>query len=297
MLKGHQLLISTYTLPGVLTMIGPTARMRPLLLDSPHSGTDYPADFAPAVDRDTLLNAVDTAVDDLFGDGPKLGAALLKAHFPRTYIDPNRAADDIDARLIDGRWPSLLAPTEKTRRGIGLIRRTIGEDERALYDRRLGVGEVQARIRRYHAPYHRALGEAVDLLAAHFGTVYHLNCHSMSSRSRQGVLRRPDIILGDRDGTTCEAGFTSYAAEVLRGFGYRVRTNHIFKGVELVRAFSDPAADRHSLQIEINKALYIDEETRRPSPAYASVQADLAQLTDRLAAYAEERARGRTGMA
>ncbi len=282
--------IPTYTLPGVLTVLGPTGRVRPLLLDSPHSGTDYPPDFGAAVDRDTLLDAVDTAVDELFGEGPELGAALLKAHFPRTYIDPNRAEDDIDARLLDGCWPGPLSPSEKTRRGSGLIRRTIGEDDRALYDRRLGVGEVQQRIRRYHAPYHRALGAAQRRLLQRFGAAYHLNCHSMGSRSREDMTRRPDIVLGDRDGTTCEADFTALAAEVLAGFGYRVRTNHIFKGVEIVRAFSAPDAGRHSLQIEINKDLYIDEATRRLRPDFASVQADLAQLIDRLAAYAEERA-------
>ena len=226
----------------------------------------------------------------LFGEGPKLGAALLKAHFPRTYIDPNRAVDDLDARILDGCWPGPLSPTEKTRRGNGLIRRTIGDDDRALYDRRLGVEEVQERIRRYHEPYHRALGEAQDRLMERFGAVYHLNCHSMGSRSREDMTRRPDIVLGDRDGTTCEADFTALAAEVLGGLGYKVRTNHIFKGVELIRAFSAPGAGRHCLQIEINKALYIDEETRRPSPDFASVQADLAQLIDRLAAFAEERA-------
>ena len=285
-------MIATYTLPGVLTMLGPSGRVRPLLLDSPHSGTDYPVDFGAAVDREVLLDAVDTAVDELFGAAPKLGAALLKAHFPRTYIDPNRAVDDIDARLIDGAWPGPLAPTEKTRRGIGLIRRTIGEDDRALYDRRLGVEEVQERIRRYHAPYHRALGKALDRLAEHFGAVYHLNCHSMGSRNREDAARRPDMVLGDRDGETCEAGFIAFAAEALRGLGYRVRTNHIFKGVELVRAFSAPDAGRHSLQIEVNKALYLDEATRRPRPDFASVQADLAKLIDRLAGYAEERAAG-----
>ena len=283
-------IIRTYMLPGVLTVLGPTGPVRPLLLDSPHSGTDYPEDFGAAVDRDTLLDAVDTAVDELFGGGPELGAALLKAHFPRTYIDPNRAVDDIDSRLIDGCWPGPLSPTEKTRRGNGLIRRTIGDDDRALYSRRLGVEEVQERIRRYHAPYHKALGEAQDRLMERFGAVYHLNCHSMGSLSREDMTRRPDIVLGDRDGTTCEADFTAFAAEVLGGLGYKVRTNHIFKGVELVRAFSAPEAGRHSLQIEINKALYIDEETRRLSPDFPSVQADLAQLIDRLAAFAEERA-------
>ena len=285
-------MIPTYTLPGVLTMLGPTGPARPLLLDSPHSGTDYPADFGAAVDREMLLDAVDTAVDALFGEGPKLGAALLKAHFPRTYIDPNRAEDDIDACLLDGCWPGPLSPTEKTRRGNGLIRRTIGDDDRALYSRRLAVEEVQERIERYHAPYHRALGEAQGRLLERFGAVYHLNCHSMGSRSREDMTRRPDMVLGDRDGTTCEADFTAVAAETLDALGYKVRTNHIFKGVELIRAFSAPDAGRHSLQIEINKDLYVDEATRRLSPDFASVQGDLAQLIDRLAAFAEERANG-----
>ena len=285
-------MIPTYTLPGVLTMLGPTGPARPLLLDSPHSGTDYPPDFGAAVDREMLLDAVDTAVDALFGEGPKLGAALLKAHFPRTYIDPNRAEDDIDACLLDGCWPGPLSPTEKTRRGNGLIRRTIGDDDRALYSRRLAVEEVQERIERYHAPYHRALGEAQGRLLERFGAVYHLNCHSMGSRSREDMTRRPDMVLGDRDGTTCEADFTAVAAETLDALGYKVRTNHIFKGVELIRAFSAPDAGRHSLQIEINKDLYVNEATRRLSPDFASVQADLAQLIDRLAAFAEERANG-----
>ena len=273
-------------------MLGPTGPARPLLLDSPHSGTDYPPDFGAAVDREMLLDAVDTAVDALFGEGPKLGAALLKAHFPRTYIDPNRAEDDIDACLLDGCWPGPLSPTEKTRRGNGLIRRTIGDDDRALYSRRLAVEEVQERIERYHAPYHRALGEAQGRLLERFGAVYHLNCHSMGSRSREDMTRRPDMVLGDRDGTTCEADFTAVAAETLDALGYKVRTNHIFKGVELIRAFSAPDAGRHSLQIEINKDLYVDEATRRLSPDFASVQGDLAQLIDRLAAFAEERANG-----
>ena len=285
-------IIRTYTLPGVLTVLGPTGSARPLLLDSPHSGTEYPEDFGAAVDRDTLLDAVDTAVDELFGGGPELGAALLKAHFPRTYIDPNRAVDDLDARLIDGCWPGPLSPTEKTRRGNGLIRRTIGDDDRALYSRRLGVEEVQERIRRYHVPYHKALGEVQDRLMERFGAVYHLNCHSMGSLSRGGhdapagyCARRPrrHDLRGGFHGLCC-GGFWAASAT-------RCGTNHIFKGVELVRrllgsrsrAAQPPDRDQHRPSIS----------TRRraaSSPDFLSVQADLAQLVDRLAAFAEERA-------
>ena len=283
-------IVPTYTLPGVLTVLGPTAPARPLLLDSPHSGTTYPADFGADVGRDRLLDAVDTAVDALFGGAPGLGVALLRAHFPRTYIDPNRAADDLDEALLDGPWPGALAPTEKTERGIGLIRRTIGDDDRPVYARRLPVAEVEARIRRYHAPYHCALADAQRRLQARFGRVYHLNCHSMGSRNRDDMGRRPDIVLGDRDGATCEAAFTALAAETLGALGYGVRVNHIFKGVELVRGFSAPEAGRHCLQIEVNKALYIDEATRRLKPGFAAVQQDLARLVDRLAEFAAGRA-------
>jgi N-formylglutamate amidohydrolase len=153
---------------------------------------------------------------------------------------------------------------------------------------------VKQRIVRYHQPYQRAVKKALDEVHDHFGAVWHLNLHSMpavSGRiSEEGPGKpRPDFVLGDRDGTTCEPGFTARVAEVLRGMGYEVKINDPYKGVELVRAFSDPAAQRHSLQVEVNRKLYMDEKTRVRAPGFARLKADLDALLKEVAAYASAR--------
>lgn len=285
--------LAARTVPGVLEVLAPEpARLRPLVVDSPHSGTHFPEDFGAAIGREMLLRHIDTAVDDLFSAAPGLGAPMVRALFARTYIDPNRAADDIDEALLSEAWPGGARPSAKSERGNGLIRRTVGDDE-LLYARKLSVPEVRRRIEAYHAPYHAALGGAHAALMEGFGCVYHLNCHSMGSRSGDGAVRRPDIVLGDRDGTTCESGFTEAAASLLRGRGYRVEINHVFKGVELVRAFSAPERGCHSLQIEVNKDLYLDEGTGGRSPGYDTLKGDLSALLEGLAHYAACAAAGR----
>ena len=143
-------MIDDVTLPGILSLVGPTGPVRPLMLDSPHSGTCFPDDFGTVVSRDMLLAAVDTAVDHLFHPVPGSGLTLLRAHFPRTYVDPNRAATDIDEDMLDAPWPGRARPTGRAARGNGVIRRTLGGDLLPLYDRPLSVGEVAARITRYH---------------------------------------------------------------------------------------------------------------------------------------------------
>lgn len=289
-------MIADLTLPGVLSLAGPTGTVKPLLLDSPHSGTRYPDDFRTIAPRATLLSAVDTAVDRLFDPAPGSGLTMLRAHFPRTYIDPNRAATDIDPEMLDQPWPGTLHPTGRSARGNGLIRRSLGSEEIPLYDRPLTVDEVMNRIRRYHRPYHGALADAHRVLHRHFGTVYHLNCHSMRSRNRDDGKRRPDIELGDRNGTTCEPEFTDFAARSLDRLGYEVHTNRMFRGAEIVRAFSEPDNGHHCLQIEINKDLYLDEATNTLLPAFRSLRADLLRFLERLAEFAAERAGARQGL-
>jgi N-formylglutamate deformylase len=271
----------------------PTADPVPLVLDSPHSGTDYPEDFQPAVAAEKLRQAEDAFVDELYGSGPALGATLIAARFPRSYIDPNRSLLDIDTSLLDAPWPGPALATRKTQLGIGLIWRVLDTGE-PIYARKLSVEEVKQRIVRYHQPYQRAVKRALDEAHAHFGGVWHLNLHSMpamSSRiSEEGPGKpRADFVLGDRDGTTCEPAFTAVVADTLRGQGYEVKINDPYKGVELVRAFSDPAAARHSLQVEVNRRLYMDERTRARSPGFAQLQSNLEKLLHTVARYAAER--------
>jgi N-formylglutamate deformylase len=264
-----------------------------LVLDSPHSGTDYPEDFRPAVALDVLRQAEDSFVDELFASGPAHGATLIAARFPRSYIDANRSLLDIDASLLDAPWPGPAIPSRKTELGIGLIWRVLDSGE-PIYGRKLSVAEVKQRIVRYHQPYQRAVKDALDAAQDHFGAVWHLNLHSMpavSGRiSEEGPGRpRADFVLGDRDGTTCEPQFTESVAAALRTMGYEVKVNDPYKGVELVRAFSDPKAGRHSLQIEVNRRLYMDERTRTRSSGFDGLRRDLDRLLASVASYAAER--------
>jgi len=274
-------------------LIEPTGDPVALVLDSPHSGTDYPDDFRPAVAHVALRQAEDTFVDELYARGPELGAILIRARFPRSYIDPNRSLLDIDASLLDAPWPGPAIPSRKTQLGIGLIWRLL-DTGAPVYDRRLSVEEVKQRIVRYHQPYQRAVKDALDRAHEHFGAVWHLNLHSMpavsSAISEEGPgVSRADFVLGDRDGSTCEPEFTALVADVLRGMGYDVRINDPYKGVELVRAFSDPKDGRHSLQIEANRRLYMDERSRERSAGFVSLQRDLGRLLEQVAAYARKR--------
>ncbi|HYC35755.1 MAG TPA: N-formylglutamate amidohydrolase [Usitatibacter sp.] len=271
----------------------PSGAAVPLVLDSPHSGTDYPDDFCPALARDLLRQAEDSYVDELYGAGPELGATLIAARFPRSYIDPNRSMLDVDASLLDAPWPGPALASRKTELGIGLIWRVLDSGQ-PIYARKLTVDEVRQRIVRYHQPYQRAVKDAIDAAHAHFGAVFHLNLHSMpavsSGISEEGPGKpRADFVLGDRDGTTCEPEFTALVGDTLRAKGYAVKVNDPYKGVELVRAFSDPKAQRHSLQIEVNRRLYMDERTREKSPGFKALRADLTALLETVARYASER--------
>jgi N-formylglutamate amidohydrolase len=256
--------------------------MAPLVLDSPHSGHDFPADFDAIVSEAELRESEDCYVDELWAAAHELGMPLLAAKFPRTYLDPNRHAGDVDLELIEGSWPWEYRPSGKARIGKSLIWRTL-EDGRPIYARRLKPDTVRGRIERFHTPYHQKLAAALEAAHQKHGKVYHINCHSMRAvagkQSEEGAgAVRADFVLGDRDGTTCEARFTALVAQVLAGMGYEVKVNDPYKGVELVRAYSDPKAGRHSLQVEINKRLYMDEKTLAKSAGFASLQKDLGEL-------------------
>jgi N-formylglutamate amidohydrolase len=265
----------------------------PLVLDSPHSGNEYPEDFGFALPKEALRQAEDSYVDELYASGPDVGATLICARFPRSYIDPNRSVLDIDASLLEAPWPGPAVPSAKTARGIGLIWRVLDTGEQ-IYSRKLSVDEVKRRIVRYHQPYQRAVKDAIDKSHRHFGAVWHLNLHSMpavsGAVSEEGPGKsRADFVLGDRDGSTCEPEFTATVAAALKAMGYEVKINDPYKGVELVRAFSDPRAGRHSLQVEVNRRLYMDERSRERNAGFETLRGNLDRLLQHVAGYAAER--------
>lgn len=263
----------------------------PLVIDSPHSGTQYPDDFGHACDLQLLRQAEDTHVEKLYDFAPSLGVAWVEALFPRSYLDANRGTGEIDVSLLDGDWPHPLDPDPKAmakvRLGKGLIW-SMTDDGSPLYARRLTVEEVQARIARCWQPYHEAVRAAIDAAHARHGYSIHMNCHSMPAVAGKNATGYPgmvhaDFVVGDRDGTTADPALSRLVCDFLGSLGYDVTYNHPYKGVELVRRYGDPSAARHSLQLEINRKLYMNKQTLEPHEGFEPLRRDLRQLVELLA--------------
>jgi N-formylglutamate amidohydrolase len=274
---------------GIYTLIRPNGTL-PLVFDSPHSGVAYPEDFDYACDFAALEKAEDKYVDELFMAAPEHGATLLLADFPRSYIDANRCHRDIDVDLLEDEWTDEINTTPRSHAGIGLIRRLV-RPGMPLYSRQLKVSEIKHRIEKYYIPYHEALERVIEDAHYNYGQVWHVNCHSMPSQDGQSFrtmpLKAADFVLGDRDGTTCDIAFTHAVRDFLKGLGYRVAINDPYKGVELVRRYSNPATGRHSLQIEIARNLYMDENTYKKSAQFNRLKDDIDKLIQFCAIYVQ----------
>jgi N-formylglutamate deformylase len=264
----------------------------PLVLDSPHSGVTYPEDFRAACELPVLRRAEDTHVEKLYDFAPGLGVAWIEALFPRSYLDANRNTTELDVTLLEDAWTGELATDpavlSKVRLGKGLVWRCT-DDGVPIYDRKLTAAEVLRRIDTCWRPYHAAVAEAIAAAHARHGYSIHLNCHSMPAVSGSHATEFPglahaDFVIGDRDGTTASPALSRFVCDVLRGFGYDVAYNHPYKGVELVRRYGEPGADRHSIQVEINRKLYMDEATLATHEGFAALRAHLRQLVERLLA-------------
>lgn len=266
----------------------------PLVCDSPHSGTDYPSDFGHAVDRAALRRSEDTHVDTLWSAVPSWGGSLVCATFPRSYIDANRVETDVDVSMLDGEWPGPVDPSPRcVALGNGLVWRLTPE-MLPIYDRRLGTHELAHRIEHYWRPYRRAVDEQLEQAAGRFGGYWHLNLHSMPSNAyeRLGLpaRRAPDVVLGDLDGRTCEPEFLDVVRRAFADRGYGVSVNDPYKGQDLIRTAGRPGENRHSLQIEFNRALYMDEKTREPNAGFAALRADIGLVLREVACFVRTRA-------
>lgn len=275
--------------PGQPAMVSTVPGTTPLVFDSPHSGTHYPADFRSACSLPTLRRAEDTHVEKIYAFAPALGVAWVEAHFPRIYLDANRDTLELDTTLLDAPWPDAVATDpavlNKVRLGKGLIWKCT-DDGLPIYDRLLTPAEVTARIDRCWRPYHAAVARAIDAAHAAHGHSIHINCHSMPAvagrfATLQPGLAHADFVVGDRDGSTASPALSRAICDFLRARGYSVDHNRPYKGVELVRRYGRPAEQRHSIQVEINRARYMDEATLAIQPeGFARLQADLRALTE-----------------
>jgi N-formylglutamate amidohydrolase len=270
--------------PAPYEIAMPARQTLPLVVASPHSGLVYPPEFLAAsrLDRDRLRRSEDAFVDEIFGGATALGAPLLKANFPRAFIDPNREAFELDPAMFEEplpAWVNMRSP--RVAAGLGTIPRIVSSGEE-IYGRKLSFAEVQNRIERYYRPYHEALGELVVATRRRFGYCILIDAHSMPSSGgpdlpEQG-LRRTDIVLGDCFGTASAALVSLRVRETLEPLGYRIAHNDPYAGGFVTQHYGRPLEFVHALQIEINRALYMDEQAIRPSPGLARLARDMDRV-------------------
>jgi N-formylglutamate amidohydrolase len=250
----------------------------PLVFNSPHSGAIYPPAFLAAsrLDPLTLRKSEDCFVDELFSSATTFGAPLLRAHFPRAFLDVNREPYELDPRMFEGRLPSFInARSMRVAGGLGTIARIVG-DQQEIYARKLPVADALERIEGLYKPYHRALRQLLQDQHRRFGLAVLIDCHSMpSTGAHREEGQRADIVLGDRFGTSAAPFFVDLVEEALRGRGYRVGRNRPYAGGFITEHYGNPANSIHAVQIEINRGLYMDERTLTKTSPFAALKADL----------------------
>ncbi|GAA0870494.1 N-formylglutamate amidohydrolase [Brevundimonas basaltis] len=255
----------------------------PFVFASPHSGDIYPGDMGTAagLGRASLRSAEDALVDRLIAPGQARGATLLLGLMGRAWVDLNRDPDDLDPVLIEGLDGRTASP--RAAAGYGVIPRLTG-DGRPLYGRRLGADEAAARIARVHAPYHAALDGLMRAAHARHGAAFLVDWHSMPARATQGVggARGPDVVLGDRHGASCTADLTRQLRRAFEALGWRVALNQPYSGGWTTQRWGRPDDGFHAVQIELNRALYLDETTMEPGVGWSRCAAGVARVIEAL---------------
>jgi N-formylglutamate amidohydrolase len=267
------------------TLIRPAEQLAPVVLCSPHSGRVYPKAFLAAsrLDPHTLRKSEDCYVDELFEPVVGLGAPMLAARFPRAYLDVNREPYELDPELFEGRLPTF-ANTQSARvvGGLGTIARIVADTEE-IYRERLPIGAAFERIERLYGPFHRALADLLEETRRRFGMAVLIDCHSMPSASMGSPPGgRPHFVLGDRFGASCDARLTRFIREMLQRSGYDVQINRPYAGGFITEHYGIPAQGVHALQLEINRALYLDEATLVKTRHFESLAKTLHDMSARV---------------
>jgi N-formylglutamate amidohydrolase len=258
----------------------------PVVFNSPHSGRIYPRAFLSAakLDLSTLRRSEDSFVDELIAGVVPRGHPLMQVYFPRCYIDVNREPYELDPRMFEGRLPSF-ANTRSMRvaGGLGTVARVVG-DAQEIYNQRIPIDDALRRIEGLYKPYHRALRRLLTRVHRDFGTAVLVDFHSMPSNvGAKDDRPRADIVIGDRYGTSCVPIVSEVTDEVFRALGYAVSRNKPYAGGFITEHYGNPAAGLHSIQIEVNRALYMDERRYQRIDSFSRLAADIMTLADRLA--------------
>jgi N-formylglutamate amidohydrolase len=279
------------------TLFQPAEQLTPVVFCSPHSGRIYPKALLEAsrLDPHTLRKSEDCYVDQLFEPVVALGAPLIAARFPRAYLDVNREPYELDPELFHGRLPAF-ANTQSARviGGLGTIARIVADTEE-IYRERLPLGVAFERIERLYGPFHSALAGLLESTRKRFGMAVLIDCHSMPSATiGQPTGGRPHFVLGDRFGASCDAKLTRFIRDMLQRAGFEVQVNRPYAGGFITEHYGSPGQGVHALQLEINRALYLDEASlskNREFDKLVRVLSDMAlKVFDALPVLLEHRA-------
>ncbi len=259
-----------------------------LVFGSPHSGRIYPEAFMAATDLDAhaIRGSEDAFVDHLIESAPGHGIPVLSARFARAYIDVNREPWELDPRMFEDELPSFArARSARVTAGLGAIARIVREGQE-IYARKLTFAEAAERVAAVHTPYHAALDGLIQRARAKRGLAILVDWHSMprEATAANAPGPRPDIVLGDRFGAACSPSIARRIEQELAALGYRVARNTPYAGGYTTEHYGKPRAGVHALQIEISRALYLDEATLTPSAGYGVLRGDLDRLFAALAA-------------
>jgi N-formylglutamate amidohydrolase len=252
-----------------------------VVFSSPHSGRDYRAEFmAGTVLRDPQVRSSEDAyVDELFASAPHYGAPLLSASLPRAFVDVNRAIDELDPAVVSGVKHVLNNPRISS--GLGVIPRVVAEG-RAIRSAKLSLEAAQALLKAYYTPFHQKLAQMLEDTAQRFGQVLLIDCHSMPHdailNARAPGGRRPDVILGDRFGASCNPDLSEAVAALFAQAGFTVGRNAPFAGAFIAQNYGRPESGRHVLQIEIDRQLYLNEAKVTKSAGFEDLKERLSRV-------------------
>lgn len=274
-------------MPSAVQIALPLKATASVVFASPHSGRVYPAEFLARaqVPELALRSSEDAFVDTLIADAPCFGAPLVTSQVPRAYVDFNRAADELDPALIDGVTRAGLNP--RVASGLGVLARVVAGG-RAIYRGKLSLAEAEARVERYWTPYHAALSEVIGRTHAHFGQVLLCDMHSMPHEALSGHVqrgaRRPDVVIGDRWGASARSDVVDAVEAILTDAGFTVARNAPFAGAYIAQRYGQPSRGMHAVQIEIDRALYLDEGRVQPLPDFDAFRLVMRGVVQRIAA-------------
>jgi N-formylglutamate amidohydrolase len=274
----------------------PASHDAPFVFCSPHSGRHYPRILMESsrLDALALRKSEDMYVDELFSGVTDLGAPMIAARFPRAYVDVNREPYELDPELFGSQLPSYAnGQSIRVAGGLGTIARIVADGEE-IYHTPPSLPAALERIERLYRPFHADLSDLLERARVRFGVAILIDCHSMPSAAMNHAAgARPDVVIGDRFGASCDQRLTRLVRDQLQRLGYHAQLNRPYAGGFITEHYGRPSKGVHALQIELNRALYVDETSLRPTKRFGQLQLDLTALCRRLIAEFTPAADGR----